>query len=342
MEAATAAASRPDNAALARALRELAARLDLDGVAHSPRAYRRAADTVERERESLAARYDREGEAGLEALRGIGPYIAKTLRELLETGTSRRLERLRRKAPVDVLGLLAIDGIGPKRLRTLWQHLHVATVKDLEHALDEGRVRALPGFGSASEERLRRVLRLHRDGVHRVPLREAAALADGLRRELEAHPSIERCVVAGSIRRRQDTVGDIDLVAVSDDAPAAAAALLARPDLDMVYSRGPQRVSVALASGIDVDLRIVPRESFGSALLYFTGSRAHTLALRQLALAQGLRLNEYGLYRGEARIAGQTEEEIYAALSLPYLDPTERRGSAEIHDALHREREGAR
>jgi DNA polymerase (family 10) len=190
-----------------------------------------------------------------------------------------------------------------------------------------------------SEERLRQVLRLRRRGAEHVPLARAATIAERLREELEKHPKVSRCSVAGSIRRARPMVGDIDLVVVSEDASAVAQAFLARSDIALVHAKGPHRVSVELESSMHVDLRIVPPACFGSALLYFTGNRAHTLALRQLALAQGLRLNEYGLFRGKRRIAGKTEEEVYAALSLPYLRPEERLGGAEIRDALQKARE---
>jgi DNA polymerase (family 10) len=333
---------RLDNRAVAGTLRELAARLELEGIPHAPRAYRRAAETVERERRSVAGICEKEGVEGLDALPGIGSHIAQTLHELLSTGAIARLERLRRTTPVEVMSLLAINGIGPKRLRTLWEELQVRTVEDLEHAVAQKSVQGLPGFGARSEERLRQVLRLRRRGAGRIPLARATVIAERLRAEIEKHPNVLRCAVAGSIRRGRAKVGDIDLVVASDDAEAVAHDFLARPEIALVYAKGPHRVSVALDSSIDVDLRIVPPACFGSALLYFTGNRAHTVALRQLALAQGLRLNEYGLFRGKRKLAGKTEEEVYAALSLPCLSPEARQGATEIRDALQRARGGAR
>jgi DNA polymerase (family 10) len=330
-----------DNPAVARQLQELAARLELEGVEHAPRAYRRAAETVERARRSAAEIHAKEGVHGLEALPGIGSHIAEALHELFETGAIARLERLRRSTPIEIMSLLAVDGIGPKRLKTLWEELQVRTLEDLEHAVAQKSVQGLPGFGARSEERLSQVLRLRRRGDGRTPLAQAAAIAERLREDLEKHPNVSRCSVAGSIRRRRTTVGDIDLVVASDDAEVVARDFLARPEIAGVYAKGPQRVSVALESSIDVDLRIVPPECFGSALLYFTGNRAHTVALRRLALAQGLRLNEYGLFRGQRKLAGETEEEVYAVLSMPYLRPEDRQGGSEVRDALQKARESA-
>lgn len=334
--------AQPDNAALAAALRELAARLELDDVEHAPRAYRRAADTIERERRPVARLFEDEGLAGLDALPGIGEHIAETLRELLETGRIARLERLRRSTGVDVMGLLGVDGIGPKRLRMLWQKLNVRSIADLEQAVAQKRVQGLPGFGPRSEERLHDVLELRRRGHERIALARAARIAEALRADLAKHPEVAAASVAGSVRRRVPTVGDIDLVVAASDAQAVAGAFLGRSGVASVHARGPQRVSVTLDSGIDVDLRIVPPDCLGSALLYFTGSRAHNIALRQLALAQGLRLNEYGLFRGKQKIAGETEEEIYAALSLPFMEPEARVGESEIHNALQAARKRAK
>jgi DNA polymerase (family 10) len=327
-----------DNAWIAGQLRELAARLELefeDG-AHRPRAYRRAAETIESLRRPIADIHRTLGTPGLDALPGIGPRIASIVVELLEQGHAPLLDRLRRETPVDVMALLAVDGIGRKTLQLLWRELGVCNLDDLEGALSSGRVRELPGFGSRREERLRQAVRIQRRDQRRHSRKSAEPLARRLRDRLADDPRVLECEVAGSLRRGTPTVGDIDLVAGSEDAAGVASLLLEDPDVELVYSRGPQRVSVRLKQGIDVDLRTVPPASFGSALLYFTGSRAHTLALRRLALAQGLRLNEYGLFRGRHRIAGSTEAEIYEALALPFVPPAERRGESEIRDALRK------
>lgn len=322
------------NAWLAGQLRELAARLELGDGAHRPRAYRRAAESIEQLPLSIAELRRAEGERGLEGIPGVGSRIAAILCDLLDRGRTPQLDRLRREVPVDVTALLAVDGIGPKTLKRLWEGLDVRTLADLEDALEHGRIRELPGFGPRREERLRRAVQIQQRGRARIPRERAAPIAERLRECLAGDPRVQECEVAGSLRRGSAAVGDIDLVAASDDPAGAASLLLADPDVVHVYSRGPHRVSVRLKQGIDVDLRIVPLQSFGAALLYFTGSRAHTLALRRLALSQGLRLNEYGLFRGHRWIAGATEAQTYEALSLPFIPPEARRGESEIRDAL--------
>jgi DNA polymerase (family 10) len=173
-----------------------------------------------------------------------------------------------------------------------------------------------------------------------VPLAWAREIAERVREQLAGHPAVVQCIIAGSIRRGSESVGDIDLVAASDDPTAVAAWLLELPEIDAVYSRGPRRVSVRLQAGIDLDVHIVASECLGAGLLYFTGSRQHTLGLRQLALAQGLHLNEYGLFHGQRRLAGATEEDVYAALSLPYIPPEARIGASEIRAALRHDTPG--
>jgi len=319
-------------------LRELAVRLELEDDPHRPRAYRRAAETIDELAYPVQRIWKERGSKGLEALPGIGPHIAETLSELFTTGRLVRLDKLRKKAPVDVDALLAVDGIGPRTLRVLWQKLGVRTLQDLGRVLDDGQLLELPGFGHKREERLRRALRIQRSGSRRFALREAAGIADRLRETLALHAKVIRCDVAGSIRRTEPSIGDIDLVVASNDAESVAASVLEWPEVEHVYSRGPHRVSVHLKSGIDVDVRIVTAGCYGSALVYFTGSRGHTVNLRRLALAEGLHLNEYGLFRNGHRIASETEAEIYAALSLPEIPPYERRGGSEIRDALRRPR----
>jgi DNA polymerase (family 10) len=332
---------RRTNEWLAERLLELAARLELAGTPHAAGAYRRAAESIEHLPTSVARIRETAGPQGLEQLPGIGSHIANTLCELIDAGRSSRLDRLSRQIPVDVMQLLAIDGIGIKAVEALWKHLAVRNIDDLTKALDADRVCELPRFGKRRAARLREAVRAYRGGPRRMPLAWAREIAMRLREQIARHPAVVECVIAGSIRRGCELVGDIDLVAASGDPEAVAACLLELPEVGAVHLRGPRRVSVRLQSGIDVDMRVVPRESFGAALLYFTGSRQHTLGLRRLALAQGLRLNEYGLFSGRSCLAAATEEEVYAALSLPYIPPEARVGGGEIRAALRCNDRGA-
>ncbi len=313
---------------------ELAALSALDDADHRARAYRRAADTLGHYPGSIRRLWEQDGRAGLEQLPGIGPRIAELVSELLEQGRAEALETLRRRYPIDVQALLSVEGIGPQTLKSLWRGLRIRDRGQLETALRTGLVETLPGFGPRRSARLLRALELQGNRGHRLPRGRAERIARRLRQDLACHPLVVECAIAGSIRRGEATVGDIDLVAATTEPESVSAWLSERPDLVYVYSAGPTRVRARLREGIDLDFRAVAPEAFGSALLYLTGSRSHHLALRRLARAEGLRLNEYGLFEGSHRVAGTTESELYEALGLPFIPPEQRRGEFEIREAL--------
>jgi DNA polymerase (family 10) len=309
---------------LARALRELGLRLEMEGVPFKPRAFERVARALEGLRGSAAEIGVRVRGRGRGALPGVGRGIAERIDEWLRTGRIAELEALRKRRPMDVLGLTAIEGLGARRVKALHDALGIRSVEDLAGACREGRVRELPGFGPASERALLRAIALAREKRGRSRLREVEPVARSIRRRLRGFPGVVAADVAGSVRRRRDTVGDLDFVAAADPAAPVVAAFTALPEVASCYAQGSTKALVRLASGIDADLRVVPPESYGAALLYFTGSKEHTLALRRRARSRGLKLNEYGLFRGSRRLAGRTEKELYEALGLRWIPPEER------------------
>jgi DNA polymerase (family 10) len=327
-------ARRPaSNAEVARALREMALFLEMEGVPFKPRAYEKAALAVEALDRPVAAIAAEQGRKGLDALPGVGKGIAERIDELLRTGRMRDLEELRRATPVDVLGLTAIEGIGPHAAKALYAGLGVRDLRDLEAACREGRVRALPHFGAKSEAKILRGLALLAQAGGRQLLGRVLPLARDLEQRLASLPGVTRAAVAGSIRRRKETIGDLDFLVAARDAAAVSRAFAALPEVAHVHARGPTKTLVRLAIGIDADLRVVPEVSFGAALAYFTGSKAHNVALRRIAQARGWKLNEYGLFRGERRLAGATEEEVYEALGLAFVPPELREDRGEIEAA---------
>lgn len=331
------------NRDIARALREMALFLEMDGVAFKPRAYEKAALAVEALDRPLAEIDAAAGAAGLDALPDVGKGIAERIHEMLRTGRMHDLEELRRRHPIDVLGLTAVEGVGPKHLKVLHETLGIRDVRGLEAACRAGRVRALPRFGARSEQRILRGLALlARDGG-RQPLERVLPLARSIEARLAALPGVERAVVAGSVRRGKATIGDLDFVAAAAprDAARVARAFAALPEVEHVHARGDTKVLVRLKGGLDADLRVVAPASFGAALLYFTGSKAHNVALRRIAQGRGLKLNEYGLFRGERRLAAASEQEIYAALELPWIEPERREDASEIEAAQTGRRPGA-
>lgn len=326
-------ARRVSNAEVSRALREMALFLEMDAVPFKPRAYEKAALAVDAQDRPLAELDAESGVRGIDRLPSVGRHIAEKIHELLTTGRIGELERLRARTPVDVLGLTAVEGLGPKGVRVLHDELGIRDLAGLAKACREQRVRELPHFGAKSEQNLLRGIELLAHSAGRQLLGLVLPVARDIEARLRGFRGVSRAAVAGSVRRRKETVGDLDFVVCARDPRAVGRAFAAMPEVAHVYGRGATKVMVRLASGMDADLRLVPEASFGAALCYFTGSRAHNVSLRRIAQARGLKLNEYGLFRGRRRLAGRSEEEVYAALDLAWVPPELREDAGEIEQA---------
>jgi DNA polymerase (family 10) len=320
------------NADIAAIFDEIADLLEIGG--ENPfrvRAYRNAARTVEGYGRDIRGLLDAGGE--LPKLPGVGTDLANKIREIVASGTCRLLENLHQKFPPTVTELLKVPGLGPKRVKLLHDQLAVQTLEQLEQAARRGRIRNLPGVGEKTERRILEALTARTAAAPRMLLATAAQYAEALVAWLGAAPGVERVTVAGSFRRMRDTVGDLDVLASAKDGAAAIERFCAYDEVREVLARGEKRASVRLKSGLQVDLRVVEDESYGAALQYFTGSKAHGIAARRIAQERGLKLNEYGVFRGKTRIAGDTEESVYAALGLPYIPPELREDRGEIEAA---------
>ena len=335
-----------ENGELTRVLEDLGDLLEIQGA--NPfriRAYRNAASVVQELarpiREMVAAGED------LTTLPGVGKDIASYLEELVRTGRLRRLEELEKEVPRSLVELVKLPGVGPKKAWKLWTELDVATVDQLEEALQAGRVQTLEGFGKRSAEKILEAIGRHRSRQGRFLLSEADELVRPLVERLAAVPGVEQVEVAGSWRRRQETVGDVDLLVLCESDPAPVMeAFTTAPGVERVEASGSKKSRVVLRSGLPVDVRILPRESYGAALHYFTGSKEHNVALRTLAVRKGLRVSEYGVFRAPAgvdpdslppgegeQVGGATEEEVFAAVGLPWIPPELRRGRGELEAA---------
>jgi DNA polymerase (family 10) len=328
------------NAEAARALRELALFLEMDAVPFKPRAYEKAAAQIEALDVTLEEIYAKGGLGALEKVPGVGKAIARKMESLMRVGRIETLEKLRARTPVDVLALTAVEGVGPRSLRTLYDALGVRTVEDLREAARKGRVRTLPRFGEKSEQRILRGIGFMEEARGRRPIGTVLGLARVIEGRLGEAPGVEQVVAAGSLRRRKETIGDLDFLVVSDRPDAAMDRFAALPEVEEISGRGAHRGTAAharLRAGLNADLRIVPRASLGAALIYFTGSKDHNVALRKRAIERGWKLSEYGLFEGERSLAGATEEEVYAALGLAFIAPELREDAGEIDAA----REGA-
>ena len=295
------------------------------------RAYRRAARTVEGLPQSVGSMLAKE--ADLSELPGIGKDLAGKIAGIVESGHFDLLDQLKKKLPGDLGAMAGLPGLGPKRIKLLYDKAKVRTLDDLRRAIKVGKLHGLHGFGPVIEKKLAAALEKPL-AEKRFKLAVAEAEAESLVAFLRDKGQV---VVAGSYRRRRDTVGDLDILVTSKQGPAVGDKLVGYDNVADVLAHGPTRTTVLLRSGIQVDLRAVPEESYGAALLYFTGSKAHNIALRGIANARKWKLNEYGLFSGKRRIAGASEEEVYRKLGLAYIPPEMREDRGEIALALNGE-----
>jgi DNA polymerase (family 10) len=318
------------NAEIARLLGDVADLLEISAAnPFRVRAYRNAARTVADHPDPLAELV-KQGDFDLTDLPGIGGGIAKEITTLVETGTLPQRQQLVATVPPGLLELLRIPGLGPKRVKLFHDKLKVNSVADLKQALDAGSVAKLAGFGPKLLEKIREGVSGKAAGPSRMVLHEAEQYARAIVEYLRAGGGIDAIEVAGSFRRRRETIGDLDIVVSCADPPAVIARFGKFSEVRQVASQGDTRSTVRLSSGLQVDLRVIAPACFGAALQYFTGSQAHNIELRKVAQAKKLKLNEYGVYRGTKRIAGRTEQEVYASLGLDWIPPELREGRDEI------------
>ncbi|MDE3225640.1 MAG: DNA polymerase/3'-5' exonuclease PolX [Nitrospirota bacterium] len=320
------------NADIAAKLDEIADLLEIeDANPFRIRAYRNAARTLRdlsREVTSLLA----QGE-DLTELPGIGKDLAGKIEDIVKTGTTPMLDEHRRAVPPTLVELLKIPGLGPKRVKTLSRTLGIRTLKDLHHAARTGRISALTGFGEKLERQILHELEARAGAEGRFKLATAAQYAEALVAYLKASPGVGRVVAAGSYRRARETIGDLDILATARADSPVMDRFVSYDEVEAVLAHGGTKATVRLACKLQVDLRVVGEESYGAALQYFTGSKAHNIVLRQLAQQRGLKVNEYGVFKEERRVAGQTEESVYAAVGLPWIPPELRENRGEFDAA---------
>ena len=328
------------NDEVAARLEEFADRLEASGAEYKPTAYRRAAENV-REHPAPIENLAGEGADAVAEIDRVGDAIASKIVEYVETGEIEELEELRSTLPVDIEALTAIEGVGPKTVGTLYETLGITTLDEMEAAAEAGEIREVKGFGAKTEESIRENIPFARESQHRTRLGDARPVADDALAYLAAVDAVSRVEVCGSIRRWKDTIGDIDLLVASDEREPVVDAFTDWPAADATIEAGTGKASVR-ADGTRVDLRIVDDAEFGAALQYFTGSRAHNVAVRNRAIDRGLKLNEYGLFdvadvddadagqRVGDRIAGRTEDGVYEALDMRPVPPELRENDGEV------------
>lgn len=318
------------NEEIAKILQEIAIYLEMDDVPFRPRAYEKSSEGVLSLDREVAEIYRDGGLPALEKIPNVGVSIAGKIEEMLKTGKIKDHEALKKKIPVNLGELRMVEGIGPKKIKILYQKLKIRNLKDLEAAVKAGKIRKLEGFGEKSEENISKGLEFIKKSGGRFVFGFIDPQIEEIRSNLEKVKGVSKAIVAGSIRRRKDNIGDADILVISDKPEAAVDYFTSMPGVVNISARGDTKSAVKLSNGLNVDLRVIPKESYGAALNYFTGSKDHNVALRELAIKKGWKLNEYGLFDGKKQIAGKTEEEIYKKLGLEYIEPELREMTGEL------------
>lgn len=323
------------NRELAQFFANLAALLEIKGeVVYKILAYKRAAETLTEYEREVQVVWREGGIKGLRGIPGVGEAIAEKIDELLRTGRLGFYDKLTTEVPASLVELLGVPDLGPKKVALFWKQLNITTLAELEQAAKEGKLRALPGMGAKSEAKILAGLATlaRRAGVTRRPAGEAWAVAQALVEFLRGLPGVQAATFAGSLRRRRSTIGDVDLLVAAVEATPIMAAFAQQPQVARVLGQGPTKTSVELTNGLQADLRVLPPERFGTLLQYFTGSQAHNVKLRELALQKGFSLSEHALTRlsDEGEVLCATEVEVYAALDLPYIPPELREDRGEL------------
>ena len=320
------------NATIASIFEEIADLLDIQGAnPFRVRAYRNASRTIGELGTDVKTLLER-GTA-LTDIPGIGEDLARKIDEILRTGKCDFLERLRKEVPPAITELLKIPGLGPKRVKALWHDLNIQTLEQLMRAAKDGRIRALPGFGDKTEQHILEAAQAHLSQARRFKLAVAAQYAEAFAGYLRRVKGVEEVVIAGSFRRMRETVGDIDILVAAEEGSGVMDRFTAYEEVRDVLASGPTRGSVVLKSGIQVDVRVIPRQSWGAALVYFTGSKAHNIAIRRIAQDKGLKLNEYGVFKGDKPVAGADEISVYKSIGLPWIPPELREDRGEVEAA---------
>jgi DNA polymerase (family 10) len=335
-----------NNAAISRVLRQIAYLIELEGTQNNDfnknksntvfkiRAYRRTADIIENLSSNVEEIYTKWKLKGLTEIPSIGKAIASKMEEYITTGKIEYFEELKKRTSINVEEFYHLEGIGigPRTVKTLHDRLGIKTLSDLEKAADEGKIHALPGFSYKKEETILRKIQSLKKGRDRYLLGDIYPLVKQIEVRLTNLKGVKKAIPVGSFRRMKETVGDIDYLVSSDTPELVMDYFASMPEVDEVIGKGPSKTFVKLNNGMDADLLVVPKESFGSALQYFTGSKEHDVALRKIAISRGLRLSEWGVYDNTTNkmVAGSNEEEVYDILGLEWIPPEMRENNGEV------------
>jgi len=324
------------NQELAKIFYEIADFLEMEGVKFKPYAYQKAAITLETLEKDVTEIYEKGGQKALLEIPGIGKSIAEKIEEYLKTGKIEYYLQLKAKTPVNIKELTQIEGLGPKRVKVLYEKLGIKNLKDLEKAAKEHKIKNLFGFDEKTERNILEGIEFLKASKGRFLLGEILPIVREIYEKLKSLKEVEIIDTAGSVRRKKETIGDVDFLVVSKNPEKVMDFFVSLPGIVKVWGKGKTKSSVRMKEGFDIDLRVVPKKSYGAALQYFTGSKEHNIALRRIAISKGLKLSEYGLFKGEKMIAGETEKEIYESLGMEWIPPELRENKGEIEAAIKR------
>jgi DNA polymerase (family 10) len=322
------------NQEIAKIFYEIAYFLEMENVKFKPYAYEKAALTLEGLEKDVEEIYKKEGFEGLKKIPGVGESIAEKIEEYLKTGKVQYYEDYKGKYPINLDDLMGIEGLGPKRLKVLYEKLGVKNLKDLEEAIKAHKVSILPGFGEKTEKNILEAIEFAKRSKGRFLLGEILPKVKEIYEKLKNLKEVERIEIVGSIRRMKETIGDVDFLVISKNPKPIMDFFVSLPGVIKIWGKGTTKASVRMKEGFDMDIRVLPKKSFGAALQYFTGSKEHNIALRKIAIEKGMKLSEYGLFKGSKMVAGESEEEIYQKLGLDWISPELRENRGEIEAAI--------
>lgn len=321
------------NQDLVKIMREMAVLHEIAGETFKTRAYERVAYSLEGLDKDLGEIYKEGGVKALEEIPGVGRGIAEKIEEYLKQGKIKEYEQLKKHLPVDISGLLGIEGLGPKTIKKLYEKLKIKNLADLQKAAEQGKIRNLPGMGEKSEQKILSGIGFAQKSGGRFLLGAVLPLTRRLVERLRNLPEVKKAEYAGSIRRMQETVGDLDILVISTKPGKVMDWFVSQPEVEEVLVKGETKSSVRLRGGMDADLRVVPPESFGAAMQYFIGDKYHNITVREIAVKKGYKLNEYGLFKGKKILANEDEKEIYKLLGTDWIPPELRTNHGEIEAA---------
>jgi len=321
------------NQKIAKILYEISVLLDMDDVQFKPRAFEKAALTIQDLNEDLEEIYKKGGIKALKEIPSIGEGIARKIEEYIKTGRLKEYDELKKKFPVDIDELQRVEGLGPKGIKFLYKKLKIKNLEELEKAAKANKLIDFEGWGAKKEENILKGIEFIKKGSGRYPLGQVLPLINEIKDRLSSLKEAKKVIVAGSVRRWKETVGDADILVISDNPKPIMDFFVKMQEVGKIYGKGDTKSTIKLKNGMDVDIRVVEEKSYGAALNYFTGSKEHNVALRQIAKDKGLKLSEYGLFKENKFIAGRTEEELYKALGLRYIEPELRESHGEELEA---------